>query len=92
MKTKKSIIGLIFSVSMLIGVNSLKNTTHANIGWAVAELCDASPDATAGAIITTGIAGGGAVAAAIAGAEIGAKLGFWGGIGGIAAGAVIGGL
>jgi len=92
MKTKKAIFGLIFSVSMLIGLNSMQKTTQANIGWGISAAFGADNNTTSSNVIGGAAIGAGGVAAAIAGAEIGAKIGVWGGIAGIAAGAVIGGL
>ncbi len=92
MKTKKAIFGLILSISMLIGLNSMQKATQANIGWGISALFSADANTTSANVLTGAAIGGGAVAAAISGAEVGAEIGVWGGLAGIAVGAVVGGL
>ncbi len=93
MKTKKAILGLSLCLGMMLSMGSLQKHTQANIGWGVAALCDASDDATAGCIVGgMGVGVTGALGAMALGAETGAKIGMWGGVAGVAAGVVIGGL
>lgn len=88
MKTKKTIFGLILSVGMLVGMNSIQKATQANIGWGVSALFHADNNTTS----TNVVVDLGAGAAIEAGAVEGAEIGLAGGIVGVAAGAIVGGL
>jgi len=92
MKIKNAILGLALCTGVLVGMNSLQQTTEASLGWAVSAAFEADNNTTSTNVVAGAAAGGTAVVAAIAGAEIGAKIGVWGGLGGIAVGAVVGGL
>ncbi len=91
MKKKKALLGLFFSIIMLISVSFTSIQATSNVAWGVHRLTHS--EAAAG-VTGTGVAigAGKAIAIAIRGASWGARLGAYAGPIGIAGGAIVGGL
>jgi len=92
MKKRKAIFGLVLSVGMLIGMNSMQKTTQANIGWGVSALFSASNDTTSQNVTGAALAGIGIGASVAAAAETGAWIGAAGGLPGMVIGGLVGAL
>ncbi len=89
---KKAIFGLILSVGFLLSVNSVKETTSAQAGWAIVSGMGADDGAPQVFAQAAGATLGGA-GAAWAGAKIGGEIGaIVGGPIGLAIGAGLGAL
>lgn len=80
------------STAFLLSFSSLQQTTQAKIGWGVSAMFDADDNTTSTNVMAGAGIGATGVAAALYGAKTGAEIGVWGGLAGMAAGAVIGGL
>lgn len=93
MKAKKTILGLILCLGMMLTMGSLQKHTQTNIGWGISALCNAD-DNTTSINVTVGAVGGATVSTMliVSAAQTGAKIGCVGGVLGILGGAAVGAL